>query len=60
MDVPSAGTIGLAPGNYRDYLRVTLADGSVLTEWTGIIRAAPPPASPSPPTWSNAAPLGMP
>ena len=44
VDVPSAETTALAPGIYRDYLRVTLADGSVLTEWTGIIRVCAAPA----------------
>lgn len=41
----SAGqTGGLAPGNYKDSLRVTLADGTVFTEWQGFIRAAASPA----------------
>lgn len=34
----------IPPGNYRDWLRITLADGRVFTEWTGTIRAAPNPA----------------
>jgi hypothetical protein len=36
-------TVALLPGSYQDWLRVTLADGTVFTEWTGIIRAAPNP-----------------
>ncbi len=34
----------LQGGVYRDWLRVTLGDGSVLTEWSGLIKAVPPPA----------------
>jgi hypothetical protein len=40
VTVSAAQTANLAPGNYKDSLRVTLADGSVFTEWTGYIRAA--------------------
>jgi hypothetical protein len=44
VNATSAQTAALASGNYRDWLSVKLADGSVLTEWTGVIRAAPLPA----------------
>lgn len=40
VTVPASSTAALAAGNYRDSLRVTLADGTVFTEWSGIIRAA--------------------
>lgn len=46
---PSAATVlvnvlktqsaAVAAGTYKDWLRVTLSDGTVFTEWTGIIRA---------------------
>lgn len=52
-DVPTASilvkatpvqTLAIPPGTYQDWLRITLADGTVFTEWTGIIRAAPNPS----------------
>jgi hypothetical protein len=44
VTVPASVTAAIAPGNYIDWLIVTLADGSVLYEWTGVIRAAAKPA----------------
>lgn len=43
IEVPASQTAALPPGLYADYLRVTMGDGSVFTEWTGVIRAAPNP-----------------
>jgi len=44
VTVPKAQTLALSPGGLlTDYLRVTLLDGSLLTCWTGVIRAAPAP-----------------
>jgi hypothetical protein len=40
----SEETIRVPPGIYRDWLWVTLADGTMFPEWTGIIRAAAAPA----------------
>ena len=39
VNVTAARSRDIAPGTYRDWLRVTLANGAVFTEWTGIIRA---------------------
>jgi hypothetical protein len=37
-------TADIAPGNYVDWMIATLADGSVLYMWTGVIRAVAKPA----------------
>lgn len=44
VTVPASVTAAIAPGHYVDWLIVTLADNSVLYEWTGVIRAAAQPA----------------
>jgi hypothetical protein len=44
ITVPAAQTATVPAGNYSDWLRVTLADGTTLTEWTGVIRVAPNPS----------------
>lgn len=40
VKVSAAQSAPLKPGLYVDWLQVTLSDGTVLTEWTGSIRAA--------------------
>jgi hypothetical protein len=40
---PPSATVGVPAGIYRDWLTVTLADGTVLDEWSGIIRVAAAP-----------------
>jgi hypothetical protein len=44
VSAPPSLTSQLAPGVYRDWLRVTLSDGTVLTMWSGIIRAVAGPS----------------
>jgi hypothetical protein len=44
VTVSPAQSGNITPGTYKDFLRVTLAEGDVFTEWTGIIRAAANPA----------------
>jgi hypothetical protein len=43
VNVTAAQTAAIAPGSYKDVLVATLADGTVLAEWTGVIRASPLP-----------------
>jgi hypothetical protein len=44
VNVAPARSTDVAPGTYKDWMRVRLADGTELTEWTGVIRAARKPA----------------
>ena len=44
VDVSAADTASLLPGEYRDWLFVTLASGAKLPMWTGIIRVGAAPA----------------
>ena len=49
ITVPPEITVDVAPGVFKDWLRVTLAnDGGTFTEWNGFIRVAvnPEPAAP--------------
>jgi hypothetical protein len=44
VNVSKVQSAALQAGTYKDWLRVTLADGTQLTEWTGIIKATAQPA----------------
>lgn len=44
VNVPAAQTRSISAGVYRDWLTVTLADGSVLDCWSGIVRVSAAPA----------------
>jgi hypothetical protein len=44
VDASAAQTAALSAGSYRDWLRVTLASGAVMTEWSGVIIAGANPA----------------
>jgi hypothetical protein len=44
VTVPATDTAALAPGNYRDWARVTMTGGATLTAVSGIIRVAAQPA----------------
>ena len=44
VTAPPSQTAAIGASTYRDWLRVTLADGAVLTCWSGLIGAAAAPA----------------